>query len=260
MNQRIQLLKGKLMKTSSIWIISIALIVSFGISALFIGRSLQRFKAEDRSVSVKGFAEREVKADLAVWIIQTRMANNDLMEGSKAIEEAKNKVIAFMLQNQIKQEEIVVEGIVVTDKKAQQYDNFQQGNAFRYLITQNFQIRSNNVDLLQKVSRMTGELLQVGIFLSNSDYGNPLQFYFTKLNEIKPEMITEATQNARKAAQQFANENDSKLGSLKKANQGLFTIVDRTASLSGGEGGYASGTNDLFKKVRVVISAEYSID
>ena len=248
------------MKTSSIWIISIALIVSFGISALFIGRSLQRFKAEDRSVSVKGFAEREVKADLAVWIIQTRMANNDLMEGSKAIEEAKNKVIAFMLQNQIKQDEIIVEGILVTDKKAQQYDNFQPGNSFRYLITQNFQIRSNNVDLLQKVSRMTGELLQVGIFLSNSDYGNPLQFYFTKLNEIKPEMITEATQNARKAAQQFANENDSKLGSLKKANQGLFTIVDRTASLSGGEGGYASGTNDLFKKVRVVISAEYSID
>ncbi len=248
------------MKTSSIWIASIALIISFGISALFIGRSLQRFKAEDRSVSVKGFAEREVKADLAVWIIQTRMANNDLMEGSKAIDEAKNKVIAFMLQNQIKQEEIVVEGIVVTDKKAQQYDNFQQGNAFRYLITQNFQIRSNNVDLLQKVSRMTGELLQVGVFLSNSDYGNPLQFYFTKLNEIKPQMITEATQNARKAAQQFANENDSKLGSLKKANQGLFTIVDRTASLSGGEGGYASGTNDLFKKVRVVISAEYSID
>ena len=248
------------MKTSSIWIASIALIISFGISALLIGRSLQRFKAEDRSVSVKGFAEREVKADLAVWIIQTRMANNDLMEGSKAIDEAKNKVIAFMLQNQIKQEEIVVEGIVVTDKKAQQYDNFQQGNAFRYLITQNFQIRSNNVDLLQKVSRMTGELLQVGVFLSNSDYGNPLQFYFTKLNEIKPQMITEATQNARKAAQQFANENDSKLGSLKKANQGLFTIVDRTASLSGGEGGYASGTNDLFKKVRVVISAEYSID
>ena len=248
------------MKTSSIWIISIALIVSFGISALFIGRSLQRFKVEDRSVSVKGFAEREVKADLAVWIIQTRIANNDLMEGSKAIEEAKNKVIAFMLQNQIKQEEIIVEGILVTDKKAQQYDNFQPGNSFRYLITQNFQIRSNNVDLLQKVSRMTGELLQVGIFLSNSDYGNPLQFYFTKLNEIKPEMITEATQNARKAAQQFANENDSKLGSLKKANQGLFTIVDRTASLSGGEGGYASGTNDLFKKVRVVISAEYSID
>ena len=248
------------MKTSTVWIAAFALIISFGINALLIGRSLQRFKVEDRSVSVKGFAEREVKADLAVWIIQTRMANNDLMEGSQAIEVARKKIIAFMLQNQIKEDEIIVEGIGVTDKKAQQYDNYQQGNAFRYLITQNFQIRSNNVELIQKVSRMTGELLQVGVFLSNSDYGNPLQFYFTKLNEIKPEMITEATQNARKAAEQFASENNSELDRLKKATQGLFTIVDRTASLSGGEGGYASGTNDLFKKVRVVISAEYSIN
>lgn len=236
------------MKTSNIWIISVALIISFGINALLIGRSLQRFKTEDRSVSVKGFSEREVKADLAVWIIQTRIADNDLMEGSRAVEIAKNKVIGFLLQNQIKQDEIIIEGVGVLDKKAQQYDNFQQGNAFRYLITQNLQIRSKNVDLIQKVSRMTGELLQVGVFLSSSDYGNPLQFYFTKLNDIKPEMITEATQNARKAAEQFAKENDSELGQLKKANQGLFTIVDRTASLSGSEGGYASGTNDLFKK------------
>ena len=157
------------MKTSGIWIASIALIISFGIGALLIGRSLQRFKIEDRTVSVKGFSEREVKSDLAVWVIQTRMANNDLMEGSRAIEAARNKVISFLLQNGIKQEEITVEGIVVIDKKAQQYDNFQGGNIFRYLITQNYQIRSNNVDLIQKVSRMTGELLQVGVFLSNSD-------------------------------------------------------------------------------------------
>lgn len=247
------------MKTSGIWIVSIALVFSFGIGGFLVGRSLQRFKTDDRSVSVKGLSEREVKSDLAVWIIQTRMANNDLLEGSKAIDAARNKVVEFLIQNEIKQEEITVEGIVVIDKKAQQYDNFQQGNAFRYLITQNFQIRSNNVDLIQKVSRMTGELLQVGVFLSHTDYGNPLQFYFTKLNDIKPEMITEATQNARKAAEQFAVENDSKLGQLKKANQGLFTIVDRTASLSVGEGGYVSGTNDIMKKVRVVISAEYSI-
>jgi len=248
------------MNTKNIWIIAVALVFSFGINAFFIGRALQRFKIEDRSVNIKGFSEREVKSDLVVWIIQSRIANNDLMEGSQAIEAAKTKIINFLLQNQIKQEEIIVEGIVVTDKKAQQYDNYQQINTFRYLITQNFQIRSSNVDLIQKVSRMTGELLQVGVFLSQSDYGNPLQFYFTKLNEIKPEMITEATKNARSTAQQFASENGSKLGSLKKANQGLFTIVDRTASLSGGEGGYVSGTNDLYKKVRVVISAEYSIN
>lgn len=247
------------MKTTTAWIISIALILSFAISSFIVGRGIQRFRTEDRSINVRGFSEREVKSDLAVWIIQSRIASNDLTTGSQEIEATKNKIIAFLKQNQIKEEEIIIEGITVTDKKAQEYDNYQQNIAFRYLITQNFQIRSNNVDLIQKVSRMTGELLQVGVFISNSNYGNPLQFYFTKLNDIKPEMLIEATQNARKAAEQFANENDASLGRLKKANQGLFTIVDRTASLSGGEGGYAGSSNDLFKKVRVVISTEYSI-
>ena len=247
------------MKTTHIWIASVALIISFAINAIVIGSALQRFRTEDRSVSVKGFSEREVKADLAVWIIQSRIASNDLSAGSQEIEATKNKIVGFLKQNDIKEDEIIVEGIMVTDKKAQEYDNYQQGLAFRYLITQNFQIRSNNVDLIQKVSRMTGELLQIGVVISNTNYGTPLQFYFTKLNDIKPEMIIEATQNARKAAQEFANENDASLGRLKKASQGLFSIVDRTASLSGGEGGYAGNSNDLFKKVRVVISAEYSI-
>jgi hypothetical protein len=247
------------MKTTSIWIISLALIISFVVSAIIIGSALQRFKTEDRSVSVKGFSEREVTADLAVWLIQSRIASNDLTAGSQDIETTKNKIISFLLQNQIKQEEIIVEGIMVTDKKAQEYDNYQQSIAFRYLITQNFQIRSNNVELIQKVSRMTGELLQAGVVVSNTNYGNPLQFYYTKLNDIKPEMIIEATQNAKKAANEFAKENDASLGRLKKASQGLFSIVDRTASLTGGESAIAGNSNDLFKKVRVVISAEYSI-
>jgi hypothetical protein len=153
-----------------------------------------------------------------------------------------------------------VEGISVIDKRANQYESYQQMNTPRYLVTQIIQVRSTNVDLVQKVSRMTGELLQAGVVVSNNEYGNPIQYYFTKLNEIKPAMISEATLNAKEAALKFSSENDSRLGRLKKANQGLFTIVDRTASLSGGEGGYASGTLDIYKKVRVVISAEYSIN
>lgn len=248
------------MKTSGIWIVSIALIISFGINALFMGRALQRFKAEDRSISVKGFSEREVKADLVVWNIQTKIVCDNLSEGSSKTDEAKKKMISFLVQNQIPESEIIVEGISVIDKRANQYESYQQMNTPRYLVTQIIQVRSTNVDLVQKVSRMTGELLQAGVVVSNNEYGNPIQYYFTKLNEIKPAMISEATLNAKEAAMKFSSENDSRLGRLKKANQGLFTIVDRTASLSGGEGGYASGTLDIYKKVRVVISAEYSIN
>jgi hypothetical protein len=214
---------------------------------------------DDRSVSVKGLSEREVKADLVVWNIQTRVVYDNLLEGSQKIEEAKNKIVNFLIQNQIGKEDIITEGISVIDKRANQYDNNQQMNSPRYLITQNIQVRSNNVDLVQKVSRMTGELLQAGVVISNNEYGNPIQFYFTKLNDIKPEMISEATQKAREAALKFATENDASLDRMKSANQGLFSIVDRTASLSSGEGGYSSSTVDIYKKIRVVISAEYSI-
>ena len=247
------------MKTNHFWIIALALIISFGINALLIGRSLQRFRMDDRSVNVKGLSEREVKADLVVWNIQTRVIYDNLLEGSSKIEEAKNKVVDFLIKNQLKNEEIITEGISVIDKQANQYGNNQQINTPRYLITQTIQVRSTNVELVQKVSRMTGELLQVGVVISNNEYGNPIQFYFTKLNDIKPEMISEATKNAREAALKFATENDTSLDRLKKANQGLFSIVDRTASLSAGEGGYSSSTVDIYKNVRVVISAEYSI-
>ena len=248
------------MKTTPYWIIAIALVLSFGINALLIGRALQRFKMEDRSVNVKGLSEREVKADLVVWNLQIRFVYDNMLEGSTKIEEAKKKVVDFLVQNQISKDDIIIEGISVIDKRANQYENVQQMNTPRYLITQIIQIRSSNVDLVQKVSRMTGELLQAGVVISNNEYGNPIQYYFTRLNDIKPEMISEATKNAREAALKFATENSSSLDRLKKANQGLFTIVDRTAALSTGEGGYASSTIDLYKKVRVVISAEYSIN
>jgi len=248
------------MKTRHFLIIAIALVLSFGINALLIGRALQRFKMEDRSVNVKGLSEREVKADLVVWNLQIRFVYDNLLEGSTKIEEAKKKVVDFLVQNQISKEDIIIEGISVIDKRANQYENIQQMNTPRYLITQIIQIRSSNVDLVQKVSRMTGELLQAGVVISNNEYGNPIQYYFTRLNDIKPEMISEATKNAREAALKFATENSAHLDRLKKVNQGLFTIVDRTAALSTGEGGYASSTIDLFKKVRVVISAEYSIN
>lgn len=247
------------MKTKKLWIIAFALVLSFTLNALLLGRALQRFRMDDRSVSAKGFSEREVKADLVVWNIQTRVVSDQLDESSEKIEEARNKVIRFLLQNEIPEGDIITEGISVFDKRANQYDNYQQMNTTRYLTTQNIQVRSSNVDLVQQVSRMTGELLQAGVVITNNEYNSPVQYYFTGLNNIKPEMISEATLNAREVAQKFASENGAKLGRLKKANQGLFTIVDRTASLSGGEGGYASGTNDIFKKVRVVISAEYSI-
>lgn len=249
------------MENKNVIISSIAIIIGMTIGAIILGRALERFKSEDRYISVKGFSEREVKSDFVVWTIKTRIANNDLNEGSRSIEEAKNKVIDFLIKNGIKQNEIIQKDLIVNDKKAQEYGN-NIGDSYRFIIDKIIQVRSTDVDNIQKVSSLTDDLLKAGVVLSNrNDFQGSVKYIFTKLNEIKPAMLTEATNNAKNAAIQFTKESNTELGSLRKANQGLFTIIDRDDFLSGqNNGGYypMSGT-DLYKKVRVVVNVDYSI-
>ncbi len=246
------------MENRNTQLLTIVIIIGFIISSIVLGRSLQRFKTEDRTISVKGFSEREVKSDLVVWTIRTRIASNDLSEGSKSIEEAKNKVIEFLLRNNIKQEDIIQKDLIVNDKKAQEYNN-PVGDTYRFIIDKIIQVRSSEVDNVQKVSRMTDELLKAGVVLSNrNEYEGSVKFFFTKLNEIKPDMLSEATRNAKEAAEKFAKESNTRLGHLRKATQGLFTIIDRDDFLSG-QTNYGMSGSDLYKKVRVVVNVDYSI-
>lgn len=243
-------------------LIAFAIVIGLGLNGFFIGRAIQRFKKEDRYISVKGFSEREVKANLAVWTIKTRITTNDVTEGSRQMETDKKKIVEFLVQKGIGANEIFQQNLKVVDKMAREYGDNNIG-VFRYIVENSIQVRSENVDIVQQVNRMTDELLKMGVVISNvNEYTPSVQYLFTKLNDIKPEMVSEATQNARKAALEFTRESKVSLGEMKKASQGLFSIVDRDDFISGqtGEGGYGANTNDIFKKVRVVVNIEYSVE
>jgi uncharacterized protein len=134
--------------------------------------------------------------------------------------------------------------------------------SFRYIITKTILVRSANVDVVFKVSQMTDELVRAGVVMSSqSDWQNTgVSFVYTGLNSIKPDMLAEATRNAKQAAEEFCKESGTDLGKLKRATQGLFTIVDRDDVNTQNDSGYSSGRKDVFKKVRVVVSVEYSIE
>lgn len=242
-------------------LIAIAIVIGLALNGIFIGRALQRFKKEDRSISVKGFSEREVKANLAVWTIKTRITTNDIAAGSRQIEIDKNKITGFLIQKGIKENEIFQQDLKVVDKMAREYGDNNIGE-FRYIIENSILVRSSNVDTVQAVKRMTDELLKMGVVISNvNEYMPSVQYLFNDLNNIKPEMLSEATQNARKAALEFTKESNVSLGNLKKASQGLFTIVDRDDFIAGqAEGGYGANVNDIYKKVRVVVNIEFSVE
>jgi len=252
------------MEKKTALIFAITIFTSLVIGASIIGRSIERFKSEERYISVRGFSEKEVKADLAVWALRLSVASDDLFEASRLIESAKSKAIQFLTQNGMNSDEIIQKDLQVNDRRASEYSPAGTAKTLRYIVTKTIQVRSNNVDNVQKVSCMTDELLRAGVVISSSNewQGAGVRFIFTKLNEVKPAMLAEATRNARNAGLEFAKESNTNLGKMKKASQGLFTIVDRDqVSAAQPEGGYYSGgTADLFKKVRVVISVEYSIE
>lgn len=249
-------------KQSNTLLQSVALIGAIALGSVLLGRSIERFNREDRTISVKGFSEREVKSDLAVWALKVSVPSDNLSAGSAEVENAKGKIIDFLTKHGITDKEISQKEMQVADRNANEYNPNTAGP--RFIITKTILVRSANVDNIFKVSQMTDELVRAGVVMSSqTDWQNSgVSFVYTGLNSIKPAMLAEATRSARTAAEEFCKESGTELGKLKKATQGLFTIVDRDdVNTSQGDGGYyGSGKKDLFKKVRVVVSVEYSIE
>lgn len=250
------------METVKLFSKPLALFLGLVFGSLILGHSLERFKQEERFITVKGFSEKEVKADLAIWTMKVRVAHNELVAGSNQQSIAKKQVVDFLVAKGIRASEISISDLTVTDIKANEYGNNFNPNQLRYIIEEKIQVRSADVDKIQQISRMTSELLNAGVALStkNDWQGSGLRFIFTKLNDVKPTMISEAIQNARGAADQFAKESNTELGSIRNASQGLFSIMDRDESLNaGGREAYGNSSSDIFKRIRVVITVDYNL-
>jgi len=236
-----------------------ALVFLFAANRL--ANALEGFNSNDRVISVKGFSEKEVKADLAIWNIQVKVAYAHLNDGNKILLENRKQIIQFLIAKGIPKNEISVSDLTVIDLQTNEYQNNFKADA-RFIINEKIQVRSSQVELVRDISRMTDELLAAGVALStkNDWQGAGLRFVFTKLNDIKPTMISDAIQNGKKAAEQFAKDSDTELGEIRNANQGLFSITERDdVGNAQYDGGYQANNNDIFKKVRVVISLDYNL-
>lgn len=206
----------------------------------------------NNSVVVKGLAEQNVKADLAVWNIKFTVAGNDIVSSKAKVEKQLNEVKKFLLAEGFQENEISVPSLLVVDKLADRYGG-DSVPTYRYILTQKVDVKSTNVDLVEKASSSISKLVSTGIVFEGNDYTNPVKYLFTGLNEIKPKMLEEATKNARISAEEFAKASDSKVGKIRKASQGVFSIVSQ-------DGVLGTEQNVIDKKVRVVSTIEFWLD
>ena len=226
------------------WILGVSLF--FGLTALgyLLGTAAIEFKEYERTVTVKGLSEREFEADIVIWPLQFTAASNDIGEMYRAIDDSTRKIRAFLEDAGIGADEITVSSPSITDKSAQQYGN--QGRAeFRYTATQTVTVYSRDIGLVRQVMQRISDLGKQGIVFTGGNYQAQTEYLFTRLNEIKPEMIEEATRKAREVAEKFAADSKSTLGKIRSASQGQFSISDRDKN------------NPHIKKIRVVSTVAY---
>lgn len=200
-------------------------------------------KSLERTVTVKGLSEREVPADIAIWPIRFNEAGEDLNQLATLIQAKNTQVMDFLRANGFKDEEISLSPPALTDRKAQGYGD--QNVGLRYSGASTINVYTNDVDKVRAAMAKMVELGKAGIAVAGQDYEARTEFLFSKLNELKPAMIEEATRNAREVAEKFAKDSSSTLGKIKTASQGQFTIDNRDSN------------TPHVKKVRVVATVEY---
>ena len=204
-----------------------ALLIALGIlgMGLAVRSGINTFANRDRTVEVRGLCEREVPANKVTWPIVYTLVGNDLPTLYDQVNATNAKIEKFLTGNGVEKSEINYNAPKLNDLQANRYNN--DPIPFRYTLTGTITVVSGNVDRITALIKRQGELFKEGIALSINDYSNQVIYEYTSLNDIKPEMIAKATDNAREAAQKFADDSQSKIGKIRSAHQGQFSIDDR---------------------------------
>lgn len=226
----------------------IAIAIGISIAGISIGNAIIQSKLSQRYVTVKGLAEKEVNANLAIWPIVFTDVSNNLTELKSSIDKKRSLISIYLLEAGFDKEEISHSAPKITDVQADRYYNPNQKAKYRYLAETTITVRSPKVPLIKDSLEKSGDLVDKGIVLKSNSWENKTEYLYTALNSVKPEMIETATLEARKAAEQFAKDSGSEVGKIRNANQGYFSIQN-----------VDSNSPDR-KKIRVVTTIQYYLE
>ncbi len=231
-------------RVTEYFILGLFILLGLSILGFFLSKSAILIKSSNRHVTVKGLAEKEVPANVAIWPISFNETENELIPLYEKINNKKSKVISFLKEQGFSDEEISFDTPFIKDLEADVYYDNKRKN-FRYLAKTTITVHTDKVDKVLDSRIKITDLIKAGVAISGSEYENNVQYIYTKLNEVKPQMIEEATKNAREVAEKFARDSGSKLGKIKNARQGIFSISNRDSN------------TPYLKKVRIVSTIDY---
>ena len=218
-------------------------------SGYVLGDGLRRAKMAERTVTVRGVSERNVTADLATWSIDFSNQGYELGPVQASVDRQARSVRAFFQRAGFRPDDVSDSGVSVSREVPRDGD----GGPERLTVQRSIQLRTTDVAKARAAFARQAELLRDGVELSGSN----ITYTFTRLNDLKPQMIAEANQNARRSAEQFARDSGAEVCRIKNACQGYFSVGPRDGEECEGCG--STGGTSPFQKVRVVTTIDYDL-
>lgn len=237
-----------------------ALICAIGliIATFILGNAFQNRNSAENTISVTGLGSKTFTSDLISWSASFSEKSLDLKEAYKALENNRNEIKSYLLDKGVKANEIVFSSVDISKEYKRERDAngyYQQGAFEGYKLDQKLSIESKDVEKIEGISRTVTDIINKGIELTSS---RPLYFY-TKLAEIKHELIADGTRDARQRAEEIADNAKSKLGSLKKASMGVIQITAPNSSEDYSWGG-TFNTSSKEKEASITVRLEYNVN
>ncbi len=234
--------------TRRIEFLAAALLLALGMAAggYFVGQTMYNAKVAINTAEAKGLAERRVEADLAYWRVRYTVSGKTRQDIPRLYEQsevAQQKIVELLLENGFDETEL--EPGVIDYAYREFRDEDQRLVEEKHLLIGSISVETNQVQRVSEVRAKLNQLIAQGLDIKN----DAPTYHFTKLNEIKPDMLKEATRNARIAANEFAANAGVEVGGIRSARQGSFNVRD--------VGEEYGDTKKIKKDVRVVTNITF---
>ena len=219
-----------------------------------------RVRPEARSIEITGSAKKRIVSDLIEWSATIEASAPDRLVAYKQLREHSARAQEFLTTRGVPAQEIfassaAVDAVYTTEYIGTGEDRIARQVLSGYLARQSVVVRSTNVTLVEKMSREITELLEQGIIITSSA---PL-YHYTKLGEMKIEMLAEASKDARTRAENMVNSaGGASLGKLRSADMGVINI--NPANVTQGSWDGNNDTTSLEKDIITIIHARYELE
>ncbi|ABO50095.1 protein of unknown function DUF541 [Desulforamulus reducens MI-1] len=230
-------------------LISLALIIC----AMVLANPLSDYAASKTSIVVTGAAEKEIVSDLAVWRGSFYQESSNLPEAYSSLKDALKTVKSYLVSRGIPEDKIIVSSISTIPQYIYNQNGNSTGQISSYRLSQTVEIKSNDVQKIASIARESTELIEQGVIFESQ----PPEYFYTKLNDLKVNILAEATKNAKERAEKMASSTGSRIGAIRSARMGVFQITPVNSNEITDYG--INDTSSIEKKITAVVNVEFSI-